>query len=207
MRAVNVDGTRAAARVGRARRAGRPRVERRRDRPRALSRSSRRREAGVPGRRGSCFLTRARSTRPSSSRSRPRGEGSTLSSPIPGFLLGPGDVHRVSTWPVSSYLAGKLRFTTTRRALVRRRARRRARARRSRRARPSRRADDSRSRGRQPELGRLLRTRRGSVSGVRRRTVSSLPRSRLPRRARSRARQAGRGPRGFALVVLHGCQG
>ena len=31
----------------------------------------------------------------------------------PGFLLGPGDVHRVSTWPVSSYLAGKLRFTTT----------------------------------------------------------------------------------------------
>lgn len=31
----------------------------------------------------------------------------------PGFLLGPGDVHRVSTWPISAYLAGKLRFTTT----------------------------------------------------------------------------------------------
>lgn len=30
----------------------------------------------------------------------------------PGFLLGPGDVHRVSTWPVSAYLAGRLRFTT-----------------------------------------------------------------------------------------------
>jgi len=30
----------------------------------------------------------------------------------PGFLLGPGDVHRVSTWPVSAYVAGKLRFTT-----------------------------------------------------------------------------------------------
>jgi dihydroflavonol-4-reductase len=30
----------------------------------------------------------------------------------PGFLLGPGDVHRVSTWPVSAYLAGKLRFVT-----------------------------------------------------------------------------------------------
>ena len=29
----------------------------------------------------------------------------------PGFLLGPGDVHRVSTWPVSAYLAGRLRFT------------------------------------------------------------------------------------------------
>jgi dihydroflavonol-4-reductase len=31
----------------------------------------------------------------------------------PGFLLGPGDVHRVSTWPVSAYLAGRLRFTTS----------------------------------------------------------------------------------------------
>lgn len=30
----------------------------------------------------------------------------------PGFLLGPGDVHRVSTWPISAYLAGRLRFTT-----------------------------------------------------------------------------------------------
>jgi dihydroflavonol-4-reductase len=30
----------------------------------------------------------------------------------PGFLLGPGDVRRVSTWPVSAYLAGRLRFTT-----------------------------------------------------------------------------------------------
>lgn len=30
----------------------------------------------------------------------------------PGFLLGPGDVHRVSTWPVSAYLAGRLRFVT-----------------------------------------------------------------------------------------------
>jgi dihydroflavonol-4-reductase len=31
----------------------------------------------------------------------------------PGFLLGPGDIHRVSTWPVGAYLAGDLRFTTT----------------------------------------------------------------------------------------------
>lgn len=30
----------------------------------------------------------------------------------PGFLLGPGDVYRVSTWPVSAYLAGRIRFTT-----------------------------------------------------------------------------------------------
>lgn len=29
----------------------------------------------------------------------------------PGFLLGPGDVHRVSTWHVATYLAGRLRFT------------------------------------------------------------------------------------------------
>ena len=29
----------------------------------------------------------------------------------PGFLLGPGDVHRVSTWHVGRYLAGRLRFT------------------------------------------------------------------------------------------------
>jgi dihydroflavonol-4-reductase len=28
----------------------------------------------------------------------------------PGFLLGPGDVHRVSTWPVHRYLDGVLRF-------------------------------------------------------------------------------------------------
>ncbi len=30
----------------------------------------------------------------------------------PGFLIGPGDIHRVSTWPLFAYLAGKLRFTT-----------------------------------------------------------------------------------------------
>ncbi len=30
----------------------------------------------------------------------------------PGFLLGPGDRNRVSTWPVTAYLAGRLRFTT-----------------------------------------------------------------------------------------------
>jgi dihydroflavonol-4-reductase len=30
----------------------------------------------------------------------------------PGFLLGPGDVHGVSTWPVSAYVDGKLRFVT-----------------------------------------------------------------------------------------------
>ena len=32
----------------------------------------------------------------------------------PGFLLGPGDVHRVSTWPISAYLSGRLRFTVKR---------------------------------------------------------------------------------------------
>jgi nucleoside-diphosphate-sugar epimerase len=30
----------------------------------------------------------------------------------PGFLLGPGDRYRVSTWPVYRYLKGKLRLTT-----------------------------------------------------------------------------------------------
>ena len=30
----------------------------------------------------------------------------------PGFLLGPGDVHRVSTWPVAAYISGRIRFTT-----------------------------------------------------------------------------------------------
>ncbi len=30
----------------------------------------------------------------------------------PGFLLGPEDPHRVSTWPVQRYLQGTLRFTT-----------------------------------------------------------------------------------------------
>jgi len=29
----------------------------------------------------------------------------------PGFVLGPGDVHRVSAWPVEEYLRGLLRFT------------------------------------------------------------------------------------------------
>lgn len=31
----------------------------------------------------------------------------------PGFLLGPGDVYRVSTWPVFAYIAGRLRLTVT----------------------------------------------------------------------------------------------
>jgi dihydroflavonol-4-reductase len=31
----------------------------------------------------------------------------------PGFLLGPGDVHRVSTWPVHRYLQGTLRIHTS----------------------------------------------------------------------------------------------
>jgi dihydroflavonol-4-reductase len=30
----------------------------------------------------------------------------------PGFLIGPGDVYKVSTWPLAAYLAGKLRFST-----------------------------------------------------------------------------------------------
>ncbi|MBD0317871.1 MAG: NAD-dependent epimerase/dehydratase family protein [Thermoleophilia bacterium] len=30
----------------------------------------------------------------------------------PGFLLGPGDVHRISTWPVHRYLEGTLRIQT-----------------------------------------------------------------------------------------------
>jgi dihydroflavonol-4-reductase len=29
----------------------------------------------------------------------------------PGFLIGPGDVHRVSSWPIEEYLRGTLRFT------------------------------------------------------------------------------------------------
>lgn len=29
----------------------------------------------------------------------------------PGFVIGPGDVHRVSSWPVEEYLRGWLRFT------------------------------------------------------------------------------------------------
>ncbi len=31
----------------------------------------------------------------------------------PAFLLGPGDVHRVSTWPIDAYLSGKLRVRTS----------------------------------------------------------------------------------------------
>jgi dihydroflavonol-4-reductase len=29
----------------------------------------------------------------------------------PGFVIGPGDVHRVSSWPVEEYVRGTLRFT------------------------------------------------------------------------------------------------
>jgi nucleoside-diphosphate-sugar epimerase len=39
-------------------------------------------------------------------------EGANAVIANPGFLLGPGDVYRVSTWPVFAYLAGRLRFTT-----------------------------------------------------------------------------------------------
>jgi dihydroflavonol-4-reductase len=31
----------------------------------------------------------------------------------PGFVIGPGDVNRASTWPVEEYLRGRLRFTVT----------------------------------------------------------------------------------------------
>jgi dihydroflavonol-4-reductase len=30
----------------------------------------------------------------------------------PGFVIGPGDVNRVSSWPIEEYLRGRLRFTT-----------------------------------------------------------------------------------------------
>lgn len=39
-------------------------------------------------------------------------EGANAVIANPGFLLGPCDVYRVSTWPVFAYLAGRLRFTT-----------------------------------------------------------------------------------------------
>jgi dihydroflavonol-4-reductase len=38
------------------------------------------------------------------------GAGADVVVANPGFLLGPGDVHRVSTWPVHRYLDGVLRF-------------------------------------------------------------------------------------------------
>jgi dihydroflavonol-4-reductase len=38
------------------------------------------------------------------------GAGADVVVANPGFLLGPGDVHRVSTWPVYRYLDGLLRF-------------------------------------------------------------------------------------------------
>lgn len=31
----------------------------------------------------------------------------------PGFVIGPGDVNRVSSWPIEEYLRGRLRFTVT----------------------------------------------------------------------------------------------
>src|SRR3954469_5208283 len=39
------------------------------------------------------------------------GDGLDVVVVSPGFVLGPGDVHRVSAWPIEEYLRGLLRFT------------------------------------------------------------------------------------------------
>ena len=39
------------------------------------------------------------------------GDGLDVVVANPGFAIGPGDVHRVSSWPVEEYLRGRLRFT------------------------------------------------------------------------------------------------
>lgn len=39
------------------------------------------------------------------------GEGLDVVVVNPGFVIGPGDVHRVSAWPIEEYLRGVLRFT------------------------------------------------------------------------------------------------
>ena len=39
------------------------------------------------------------------------GDGMEVVVVNPGFVLGPGDVHRVSSWPIEEYLRGVLRFT------------------------------------------------------------------------------------------------
>ncbi|MDX6593862.1 MAG: hypothetical protein QOJ13_3058 [Gaiellales bacterium] len=53
-------------------------------------------------------------------RSKAHGEQAALKAAIdgldvvvvnPGFVIGPGDVHRVSSWPIEEYLRGRLRFT------------------------------------------------------------------------------------------------
>ena len=38
-------------------------------------------------------------------------EGQDVVVANPGFVIGPGDVHRVSAWPIEEYLRGMLRFT------------------------------------------------------------------------------------------------
>ena len=38
-------------------------------------------------------------------------EGQDVVIANPGFVIGPGDVHRVSAWPIEEYLRGVLRFT------------------------------------------------------------------------------------------------
>ena len=39
------------------------------------------------------------------------GEGMDVVVVNPGFVIGPGDVNRVSSWPIEEYLRGLLRFT------------------------------------------------------------------------------------------------
>ena len=78
----------------------------------------------------------------------------------PGFLLGPGDVHRISTWPIDAYLSGKLRVGTAERARLRRCTRRRSGADRPQRKRPRRGTDAPRQPRGNLSWRAPLRTRR-----------------------------------------------
>ena len=49
----------------------------------------------------------------SSRRSRRPRRGLDVVIANPGFVIGPGDVNRVSSWPIEEYLRGRLRFTVT----------------------------------------------------------------------------------------------
>ena len=175
--------------------------------PGRLARSPRRRDPSVPARGGrGCVYARTKRAGESLALEAARA-GRDVVVANPGFLIGPGDVYRVSTWMVRRYLQGTLRvvvdgglsFVDARdvaAGLVLLAERGRA----------GERTILTNREGNLPLAAFFSRL--GEVTGVRRRMVKLPSAGRARRReGRALAGQAGRGGSGRALVVLRPGQG
>ena len=115
LQAVNVDGSAALLAVdpGGGRRPRRLRVQRRRHGAGGQRDPSPHRGALPDRRRRPPGRLPLRTVEGMGRAARPAGRrrGQDVVVANPGFVIGPGDVHRVSAWPIEEYLRGVLRFT------------------------------------------------------------------------------------------------